>query len=220
VHYCAWHLQCWVHPRALCSVSTGAHLRHELTPALCRSSVSMNVLSTPTKVYSSLCITSAAICCYLPPSAAICSSHCSSPLELVFQGPVVQPQKDRQPDWTNTGCNWTAVAGPGSFDLCLVVVQPFWARTKRLVGNWLQPVFLATIWGGLRDGLGVGHSDVVPLFDLPNWVINMICILRMLQSRYYYYYKLDRWIGRLVDWSDSNYVNTIILMGGLVSVIF
>ncbi len=161
MHYCAWHLQCWVHPRALCSVSTGAHLRHELTPALCRSSVSMNVLSTPTKVYSSLCITSAAICCYLPPSAAICSSHCSSPLELVFQGPVVQPQKDRH--------------------------------------NWLQPVFLATIWGGLRDGLGVGHSDVVPLFDLPNWVINMICILRMLQSRYYYYYKLDRWIGRLVD---------------------
>jgi len=23
VHYCAWHLQCWVHPRALCSISSG-----------------------------------------------------------------------------------------------------------------------------------------------------------------------------------------------------
>jgi hypothetical protein len=65
------------------------------------------------------------------------------------------------------------VASPSVFDFYLVAVRPIWPKTKRLVGNWLQLVFLATAWEGLRGGLVGEDSDdvakirVVRAFYLP-----------------------------------------------------
>jgi hypothetical protein len=60
------------------------------------------------------------------------------------------------------------VAGPSTFDICVVAVQPFWPKTKRSVGNQLQLIFLATVWKGLRGGLAGEDSDDVAKIRVVN----------------------------------------------------
>src|SRR6266576_1011380 len=63
------------------------------------------------------------------------------------------PDRHRlQPDF---GCRFFEIRDP------TVSVWAFWPRTKRPVGNRLQPVFFGNRLEGWRGGLGSAHSDDV-----------------------------------------------------------
>ena len=64
----------------------------------------------------------------------------STPRWLVFQSPVATDEKNRQPNWTATDLDRTAVAHPGGRVIRLVAVAVTQAKLK----DRLQPVFCAT----------------------------------------------------------------------------
>ena len=59
----------------------------------------------------------------------------------MFQSPVAQPVKDRQPDWTAPGCNRTAVAGPGHLKFPPVAVHAHSPELEDRLPTGCQPVF-------------------------------------------------------------------------------
>ena len=73
-------------------------------------------------------------------------------LYLVFKSPVERLQKDWQLDWTDKGCNWTAVAG------CMVL-----GEVHRVVQDQLQLVAIET---GLYRGRGIFYMRTEVFVDI------------------------------------------------------
>ena len=62
------------------------------------------------------------------------SQHkCTCTIQVVFKSPVERLQKDWQLDWTDKGCNWTAIAG------CMVL-----GEVHRVVQDQLQLISIET----------------------------------------------------------------------------
>ena len=70
----------------------------------------------------------------------------------MFKSPVERLQKDWQLDWTDEGCNWTAVAG------CMVL-----GEVRRVVQDQLQLVAIET---GLYKGRGIFYMKTKVFVDI------------------------------------------------------
>ena len=73
-------------------------------------------------------------------------------LQVVFKSPVERLQKDWQLDWTDKGCNWTAVAG------CMAL-----GEVHRAVQDQLQLVAIET---GLYRGRGIFYMKTEVFVDI------------------------------------------------------
>ena len=72
-------------------------------------------------------------------------------IQVVFKSPVKRLQKDWQLDWTDKGCNWTAVAG-------FMVL----GEVHRVVQDQLQLVAIET---GLYRGRGIFYMKTEVFVD-------------------------------------------------------